>query len=290
MKKFYKISGILAGIFLGVGLLFTMIGVILGAKGIIVLTKEHGFQIIEDFEQWEYKDMDMVAFENIYIHTNTADVDIVRSTDGRYGVDVSLNGDDSTVQVYNEDKTLMIVDEGSDMGFTVNLLPFTTSYDCKIVVYVPENVELHAIVVNCVTGDVNVDGVSICETMNIGASVGDVEIVGGRYQELQVKTEVGDLEAERITVKKNLNVSTDIGDVEMQGLLQCNMDISTNLGDIDMTVGMSSDSYYYDVSTDVGDVEIFDKEVEGLNGTLGGNASGEYKMVIRSNMGSITVE
>lgn len=290
MKKFYKITGIALGICFAVGLVLAVMGAAMGAKGVIALTKEHGIQILDNMDSWSYKDMDVDAFESISIDTRTADVNIVASKDGKYGVDVNLIGNESTIKVVNENGVLSIKDTGSDLGFIISLSPWGTSYDNVITIYVPEEVVLKDIELVCNAGDIDIDGISGAEKLAVTADAGDIDVSGGKFGTISVTVSAGDVTMEDISVSQSLNADMAVGDLDVSGNIAADVYVKSNVGDIDITTKVSSSEYKYDITVNVGDIEVFGHEIEGFDGELTGNPDGKYTMHLESDMGDITVK
>ena len=290
MKKFYKVAGISLGICFAIGLVFAVIGAAMGAKGVIALTKEHGIQIIDDVETWNYKDMDMTAFDSICIDSKTADVNIVTSKDGKYGVDISLMGDESTIEFVNENGTLTIKDTGSNLGFTISMIPWNTSSDNVITVYVPETADFKNISVTCAAGDIDVNSIYQANTLSIVADAGDVDVNNGTFENINIDVNAGDVTLDDVSVTASVKADMDVGDFDLNGRIEGDISVEVNVGDIDIVTGIAGSNFKYDASMNLGDIEIFGKEVEGFEGELTGNANGQYTMHLKTNVGDITVE
>lgn len=292
MKKFYKYAGIVAGLSFAIGILFIIIGGIMRAKGIIALSKENGIEIIKDIDVWQHKDMDMEAFESLYIDTKNADVDIMRSKDGKYGVDISLMGDDSSIELENKDGVLTLKDKSSQVGFIINLDIFSwgLANDNKVIIYVPEGAQFRNVELKCDAGDIDVDGVENAEVLNITAAAGDVDVNGGAYKNIKLNVNVGDVTLENVKVSSALNVGMDVGDLDVIGDLEANIDITLNVGDINIETGVEASNYKYDIKASVGEIDVFGHEEEGLDGEMSGNPNGKYTMNIHNDLGSVTVK
>ncbi len=290
MKKFYKYAGIFAGVFFGIGLIFVIIGAAMGAQGAIALTLKDGFKIIEDYEVWEHRDMDMEAFGSIYIETKTADIDIVTSPDGKYGVDISLMGDDSSIEFENKDGVLTLKDSGDNVGFVISLTPWKASSDNQITIYVPEDVKLTSVDMSCNVGDINVEKLAGADKLKVVADTGDVDINDGVYQNVSVEVAVGDVAMEDMEICESLVATMDVGDLDVSGLIEGNIEATVNVGDIDMVIGGENSNYKYTLSTNAGDIEIFGKEYEGIDRDVSGNPNGKYIMNVKVDLGSITIE
>lgn len=289
MKKFYKITGIAIGICFAIGLTLAIIGGAMGATGVIALTKEHGFQILDNMDRYNHKDMSMDAFNSICIDTKTADVNVVASKDGKYGVDISLIGDESTVQLVNEGGVLTIKDTASELGFMINLSPWTTSFDNTITIYVPTDVYLDRIEITCNAGDIDIQKIKGAKQLSIVGDLGDIDVNKGTFETVNIEVNAGDVTMDNIEISSSLEADMDMGDFEIIGHITGDVYVETNMGDIDMKIGESLSDYRYDISMNVGDIEAFGQEREGFDGNISGNPDGQYYMNLKTNMGDITV-
>ena len=193
-------------------------------------------------DKWNYKNADIEEFDTIYIETKTADVNIVAGKDGKFGVDISMLGDESTVEFVNENGTLSLKDTGSDLGFVISMFSWDSSFDNTITIYYPEDVLLDSINVTCNAGDIDVSNINGAEALNIVADAGYIN--GNVY----VDANVGDIDIDTsISVEDfKYDISMDLGDIEafgkdvegFEGKLTGNlngqyiMHLKTNIGDI----------------------------------------------------------
>lgn len=58
---------------------------------------------------------------------------------------------------------------------------------------------------------------------------------------------------------------------------------------VKLNTGVEQYEYNYNISSGVGDLDVFGTESRGT-GTVSGNSDGRYKMVIKTDVGDITVE
>lgn len=290
MRKFYKIAGILAGIFAAVGLVMCIVGVASGARGTIVYTKNDGFKIMDNVEEYTYDDMKMDKFDSIHIDSDVATVRIKVSTDGQYGVKCNLWEYDNNISVEVKNGTLYILDNGTEIKFSMDFLSiFGSGNKNEITVYVPENTILDKIYLNSAVGDIRIENIAGAKTLEVCADVGEIKIESGEYESANLNANVGEIKTSSISVTKDLTVYSDVGDVKLSGTFSCNINIDTNVGDVKLSTGVDQSEYNYSISSGVGDLEVFGIERDGT-GTVTGNSGATYNMIIKTDVGDITVE
>lgn len=290
MKKFYKITGTIAGILAMIGLVLCIIGAVSGARAVIAFTKDNGFKILSGDEIWKYEDMNMEAFSSIHIDSSVADVRIVQSSNvDQYGVKCEIAAYKENIQCKVENGELYIVDGDSDIKFSLNLANIFSDINSSIIIYVPEGESLDNVYLNSDVGDVKIDGITTVNSLEIGTDVGDIKINDGTYKNVNIHTNVGDIKASGIKVTNDLNANSDVGDVEINGEFACDVNIETNVGDIEFKTSVNESDYNYNVSGGAGDIEVFGKDYES-SGNVTGNAGGKYNMIIKTELGDVEIE
>ena len=288
MKRFYKIMGNWAGIFAGLGLILCIVGAVTGARGIIIFTKDKGFEIINNEEQYKYENMDLALFSNIKIDTHIATVRIKNSTDGKYGVKCNSWNKENPILVDVIDETLSIKDNESNIKFSIDILSiFGKSHKNEIIVYVPSDKMLDTVIINSKVGDVRFDEIFGANNVDVTADVGEIRIESGTYGRVELSANVGDIRANDTCVTDNLVVTSDVGDVKLSGKFESDINITSNVGDVILHTSISESEYNYKISSDVGDIEWFGAE---SHGTIKGNTSGKYNIYIKTNIGDIEVD
>lgn len=290
MKKFYKRTGWLLGICFTIGFILIVTGTVMGARGIIVYSKESGFEVTDAGDKWNHTDMDLKEFNSIYIDVDTADINILPSKDGKYGIELSLISDSEDIQFENEDGQLVIKDYSKEDLFTIDLFSFWESLDNEITIYVPQDKELDMINVKADTGDLDIQSIKGSKELVITNDVGDVDIKETRFEKVNLTLDVGDVNMQKVDITDKFYAKMDVGDFDYKGNLYGEIDIVVNVGDVDIKTGVPSSDYKYNVSINVGDLDAFGVSDDGFDGELQGNPDGKYTMNITVDVGDVKVE
>lgn len=290
MRKFYKIAGILAGIFATIGIVMCIIGVASGARGAVIFTLDEGFKILDDAQEYKYENMSMEKFDSIHIDSDVATVRIKTGTDGQYGVKCNLWEYKNSISVEVKNETLYIVDNDTNVKFCLDFLSiFGNGHKNEITVYVPEHTMLDNIYINSDVGDVKIEDIAGAKTLEVSNDVGEIKVESGEYESANLNANVGDIKTSKISITKDLTVYSDVGSVKLSGTFSCNINIETNVGDVKLSTGVEQSEYNYSISSGVGDLDVFGTESSGT-GKVTGNSDAPYNMVIKTDVGDITVE
>ena len=156
----------------------------------------------------------------------------------------------------------------------------------KVIVTLPEGVQLEEALLSVGAGDLEVEGLDarrltleggvgdvICRRLNAAESsqvtmgVGDIEILSGQLQ--------------------NLEISGGVGDLECAASLLGQCTVESGVGDIDLTLAGSFRDYRIQIKKGVGDVEIDGEDVK--NGAYG-DAAAPNVLDISGGVGDIEIE
>lgn len=178
---------LLAAFCLAAGMIMAGIGWLLGGRG-FNLSFKNGFSFGQN-EDYTYQNMDMEAFDEIYINVRNCPVQIYPSTDGKYGVDVKLETADS------EKVILEVVDGRLEIstpdGLQFHFLDwnfdfFETNY--HVSVYLPKKV-CDSIYVSTSNGSVVIEGVDTGDgKLSVNTSNGAVTLTDVYAAELKADT------------------------------------------------------------------------------------------------------
>ena len=291
MKNFYKIAGIIAGVAFGVGLVCLLIGVAGGAAGRIILTN-NGYKVADDMERWQYSSMDEEPFTSINIEAELAEIHILESETDKYVVSFDLAGTEEEGTFTNENGVLTIKDKASEERFTINIFGGMSSNKSTDAIYisVPKGMKLEDISIDSNVGDVEIKLPDGANNLEVSADVGEIRIEGGIYGYVELAADVGDIETEDIEVTGKINASADVGAVRLEGNLACSMDISADVGSVTIKTTVPATQYRYDVSADMGEIEVFGSKYSGAGNSVDGNADGEYLIVVDASLGSVEIK
>lgn len=245
MKKFYKIMGTIAIIFLVCGIIFTGIGFVMGGQNhTLKSNKWMTFVINPSVEKQDYTVLD--EFDSIDLKINSGDVVIKEGEE--FAIEYALY-DGAKYKVENE--TLSI--EEADTGF-IHLGFGWKSENTYLTIYVPKDTKLNIKKLNVDMGDITIFDIDF-ENINISADMGDIDLKNIEVSNLDVDADMGDVNFEGVADGK-INIEVDMGDVDLKGYLGCDIIVESDMGDVDIYTYYNSQYYKYDIDTDMGDKEI----------------------------------
>lgn len=160
-------------------------------------------------------------FEHISIETNTADIVLLPSEDGKCKVNFfEEEKQNHSVTVENGTLVIQVVDTREWHDYIG--INFSTS---KITVYLP-NSEYNMLAIKESTGDIQVPSNFKFESVDITASTGDVKHYSSS-ETVKIKTSTGDIRVENISAN-SLDLSVSTGKVTVSGAI-CEGDVKINV-------------------------------------------------------------
>ena len=248
MKKFYKIIGKIAVVFLIFGIVFTGIGVVMGGQNSSFRNdKWIKFVINPTVEKLEYTVVD--EFDSIDL--SIAYGDIVIKEGKEFAIEYALY-EGATYGV--ENKTLIV--EEYD-GKVINIGLGMKSKDKYVTVYVPKDTKIDIKNIDADMGNVNITNNSNIsfDNINIDADMGDVILEGINASTVNIEADMGAVEFEG-NVSDRIDIDADMGDVDLEGYLGCDLSVVADMGDVDICTYYSEEHYKYEIDIDMGEKEI----------------------------------
>ncbi len=289
MKNFYKVTGIIAGIALGIGLLCMMVGVACGFFSTIFVT-DKGFEVKDSTKRWQYTNMKESAFTSIDIDAEQAEIHIIQSENENYGVSFDLIGDKDDYVFTIKDGKLTIQDKSSTSKFAINIFSIGDMSADVIYISVPQDVQLADININGNVGDIEVNIAGGAESIEITADVGEINVDNGTYTTMKLSADVGDIQVHDVNVTSYLSAEANVGEVNISGKLECDMKVTADVGSVTIETTCESNLYSYHVSADLGEVEVFGMDCSGADNEVAGNSDGIYDMYVEASVGSVEIK
>ncbi len=137
---------------------------------------------------------------------------------------------------------------------------------------------------NC-SVSVTIPSDSPLKTIDVNSDVGDVTLTGVTADICNGETNVGDFTAEDAEFEEMI-LNSDTGDVKVIDCFFSRLDVTSDVGDVKIESSRELADYYFDLETDVGEVEINGEDyghkykAEGGNGTL----------TVKSDVGDVKVK
>lgn len=289
MKNFYKVAGIIAGIAFGIGLVCLMIGIACGTFGTIILG-EDGFRVKDDTKRWQYANVEETPFMDVDIQTRLAKIHIIESDTEEYKVSLDLTGSESDYIFTNENGVLTIKDKAPKNQFSINIFQGVKTTTDVIYISIPKDIQLNNVTVKSDVGDIEMNISAGAKMVTIAADVGEIHIEKGEYEKLELSADVGDIELKNVNVTSKIKADANVGEINISGALACDMDVNADVGSVSIETDYSKDMYRYQVSADMGEIEVFGKKYSGAENEVDGNDEGEYLMIVEASVGSVEIE
>ncbi|MBE6981805.1 MAG: DUF4097 domain-containing protein [Ruminococcaceae bacterium] len=194
------------------------------------------------------------VYENISIHTQTSDVEIIPSADGK-----------TTVICKEETKRkhLVSVENGT---LTIRLADTTKWYErmgihfgkTKITVAVPEKA-YNTIETKLTTGDISAKNLT-AQQMELNLTTGDMKLSHISCKNLNVKATTGDIVLQNVIAQELLKAKGTTGDIKLHQCDAGELEIETTTGDI---TGFLLSPKQFTAKTTTGSVNVPQSEAGG---------------------------
>lgn len=186
--------------------------------------------------------------KDIYIDSDTADINILPSTDKKVRV-VTYLPKKKTNYVLENDGTLSI---NSEDGFSWRNLFDIDLNNPKITVYLPEG-EYGTLNITASTGDVKISSGFTFDTVSVKVSTGNAKCYASAKGSLKIKASTGDILVKDISAG-NIEITASTGDITLKDI-ECEGDIRTraSTGDVELK---NVNCKNFSSNTSTGDCEL----------------------------------
>lgn len=237
------------------------------------------FVIVMSLNNWDFKKLSTVEYQSciyniseefidVYVKTNTADVNF----------EISENGE-CEVAVYEQENMRHNV-EVKDGVLTINVVDNRKWYEHigiamgspKITIYLPEKdyvsvmqvktstgdisiKDMSVELIECIasTGEINISNVTCDESIKTQVSTGDIKITDTTCNKFNSDGSTGDISMKNLVVAEIISIERDTGDVKFNGCDAGEIYVETDTGDITGT--LLTDKVFY-AETDMGKVDL----------------------------------
>lgn len=246
-------------------------------------------------------------FTNISIDTDTSDIILLPSTDGKCKVVCNeAKNLNHSVSVIDGTLKIKLIDTRKWYEY-INLFSFGKR---KITVYLPK-AEYEALNIKTDTGDteiskefrlssVDVSGstgdvkcyASVLETLKIEMSTGDVRVENISVGALDVTTDTGDITVSSVTCTGGVNIEVDTGKTVLENVSCKILTSDGNTGDISLTSVIASEKIW--IERDTGDVRLdridaLEMEITTDTGDVKGTVRSDKHFIAKSDTGRVRV-
>ena len=207
-------------------------------------------------------------FNNISIHTDTADIFFLPSNDGeRKVVCQEFEKEKHSVSVVNGTLTIQAVNErewydyiGITLGkVEVRVYLPQTEYQSLVVREDTGDIEMRGFTFESIdmelsTGDVVLTDVTCTSELKICVTTGDVELNNVACKKLFAEGDTGDISLENVSAEESVTIERTTGDAELDAVVSKSLSLTSSTGEVSMEDVVISESI--SIRTDTGDVEF----------------------------------
>ena len=170
------------------------------------------------------------SYDSIDIDVSTSDVIFEVAKDGKARVEVTESENvHHSVNVENGTLKIKINDERQWYN---KIFSFGSGHDFKAVIYLPEDMELSNVKIDCSTGDVTMKNRKINGELKIDVSTGHVTLEDIKANALTIDSSTGDVIVNKTMVSGELKIDSSTGDVKFTSGDAESVEIDTSTGDI----------------------------------------------------------
>jgi len=207
----------------------------------------------------EYTD---IEFSNIDIELSLANIEIKEGDEFKVILEYPEN---LFPEVTVDNGTLNIKHNG-----TINKITFNGigSVDCDVTIYVPEGTQLGNASIDTDLGNVEIKDSLSFSSLNVVASLGNIELEEVAADELIIQADLGNVELRKCTVGK-MNIAADLGDVAVKNSKFDNGKINNDLGAIEVDGEFSYLDAYCSLGALTVDCDNYDDAKMDLGADLG---------------------
>lgn len=278
MKKLIKVSLIIAAILIPLGIIFVVVGTMMGGKGFSISTD--GKLNFFNEQSFEYENYDLEAFENIDVDAYNGRVIIKASKDDTYGINVKLDSTPKEPDIKVENGILKVKEYEHNSWLSFNFGWFNT--ERYIEIYVPEDV-LDSVNIDTSNGRIELSGISLNE-LTVNTSNGKIEMTDLKADKCDVKTSNGAIAIIESEIENSRFVTSN-GKISIEGTFK-DVYAKTSNGSIDVSSDISEEYYKISAKTSNGSVRI---DGDKVSDEYTSRNSGEGYMELKTSNGSINM-
>lgn len=267
MKKFTKVSLIISGIIFAAGIIFCLIGLVLGARYSEVFASVPKIATVCDFDN-DYdisfgdvgesldEPVELDKGMNLSLDIGNAELVVEKSDNGKFYVEAegvktawNIKGDEIIVR-------------------TKHKRFFGHNNSGTISIYVPEDYNFKEVEVDC--------GAGIIEINDIVAQSIDLDIGAGEITAKNIDT-------------KELSADCGAGSINVSGSVKEDVEIDCSMGEVNLEVNEEEKYYNYDIDCSMGEVNINGSSYSGMGVGKNIDNDSDYDMSIECSMGTINI-
>lgn len=301
MKSFYKISFLIAGCLIAIGLVFGLVGAAFGGNRQLRDMIENGelsygpgrWNIAGRLIWWgddeDYYDSDEYT---------VSETDATYPAEGIKNLEIEIGAAELNIHPYTGTQYQVVVTqpERFEYGIEDSDTLFIRSraknrnerWHKQVDLFVPENTKFENVSLSVGAGTISVDGLS-CDDLDIRVGAG--EFTGDRIVAKEMKCDIG---AGTMTMADAAIVESDfkigLGSADISGKISGNTDIECGMGSVTLDLEGKVEDYNYEVSCSAGNVNIDGEIISAISGSRHIDNNSNVTFDVDCAMGNIEID
>lgn len=288
MKKFTKISLIIVGIMVVLGLGFVIAGSVMAGGASTMIAQLRSGEL--NFGNWHFEDgiyyngdvkvdvSDMVEESIALLPVGSEHVTNEFSEKiTRLEVDTDLAN--ITIKAADVEKLTVSLEEGYLTYYDVKVSGDTmyVSYDVgarnfkqgpKIIMEVPTQMALEDIYVSTDMGEIRVTDMEVLSNLELDSDLGNIWVENCKVDgDCTATAALGNIDMENSYFKK-IDMSADMGNIDFYGTVEGDVTAQADMGNVDVVLEGKESDYNIELSADMGDVTYKGQKQGGMGGSI----------------------
>ncbi|MDL2310576.1 DUF4097 domain-containing protein [Peptostreptococcaceae bacterium OttesenSCG-928-C18] len=227
--------------------------------------------------QSEIKELD--SFNRLNINLNYANLNIKKSEDEKFKLEVIYKNDNSKIKYEIKNNTLSVEDIYNHKVKHNNRN--------EITIYLPTNVELEHFNSYCDLGETKIDSLN-AKNIKIENNMGSIKITNSKFTNSEIDLDIGEFIGENI-IFTNINLESNMGSVTIDGQILGQNELSMDMGALNLKLNQSKEDTKLVAESDLGAITIDGVTSSGISSEQIINPSGTNSIELEANMGSIDI-
>lgn len=257
MKKWTKVLCITAASLIGVGLLFLICGIFLGAESGVYLQKG-GVKLIKAGEPFTYENLNIEKVQNVSIDVENAKVELKPAAGNTYGMQVSLSSGENVPDITIDNGEMKVEQKAKFRFFQIgfDFWGLFHPHANIVTIYVPEKAELSSLRLHTSNGAIETETAFTTQTVDIDTSNGKIDITGLTCkQKAQIKTSNGAIHCDG-DFNGETDIKTSNGRIGVSGIYRGEITCKTSNGAIEFQTNLPEKAYNIETETSNGSIRV----------------------------------
>ncbi|MDD3413241.1 MAG: DUF4097 family beta strand repeat-containing protein [Lachnospiraceae bacterium] len=294
MKKFYKISFIIAGCMVCIGLMFGCVGVVFGGSQQLVNMIENGELSYGDHWGFQWDDHDLSFDDYDDMDWENSQDGIVYDIDEIKNLNIKIGGGAMTIVPYDGDKIKIVTKNQNKYkcglkGDTLYIQSNEESTNRRsIKLYFPQNMMFENVTVKLGAGVIDAESID-CDELKATVGAGQLSAEDITSKDAYFKIGAGSLMLSDINFIES-EYKVGLGAADIDGKLLGNTEIDVSMGSVEMDLDNKEEDFNYQVDCSAGSVEIGDMSTSGMATERDFDNGSDSVFIVNCSMGSAAID